>query len=251
MCFKSCAFFVVLLFVAYSCKDKNTTPNPIEDFDSLKVTMQPVFGSNELQLDHTYTTTEGYHVQFTDLKCYVTSIKNGSNTLCQAALFDFRSTGIQFFQKQGSPANFSSLSWYLGVDSAYNHCDPSAFANDNPLNISIANDMHWDWNPGYIFMKVEAKVDTLNDGTDNFNHFVVFHIGADAFIQSMTFSNLLWSKVADHVFQLPLKLDMQRFLQNGTQTIDLKTEHTSHSAAGEEGLSLKVIQNFKDAISLY
>ncbi len=251
MSIKSYIFMGTLFFLACSCKDKETVPQPTESSDYLKVTMQPVFGNTDLQLDQTYTTSEGYHVQFTDLKCYLTSVKNGANTLCQAALFDFRSNGTQFFQKQGTPSTFSSFSCYLGVDAAYNHLDPSAFANDNPLNIEIANDMHWDWNPGYIFMKVEAKVDTLADGIDNFNHFLVFHVGSDVLIQTLTFSNLTWSKLADHVYHLPLKLDMQRFLQNGNQTIDLKAEHTSHSAAGEEALSLKLIQNFKAAISLY
>jgi hypothetical protein len=42
---------------------------------------------------------------------------------------------------------------------------------------------------------------------------------------------------------------MQKFLQNGAQTIDVKTEHSSHSLAGEEALSLKVIQNLRDALS--
>jgi hypothetical protein len=86
---------------------------------------------------------------------------------------------------------------------------------------------------------------------NNLDHFVIFHVGTDAFIQTMSFSTLNWQTVSDHLSVLPLKLDMEKFLQNGAQTIDLKTEHTSHSAAGQESLSLKVIQNFKDAISTY
>jgi hypothetical protein len=100
-------------------------------------------------------------------------------------------------------------------------------------------------------MKVEAKVDTLVDGVTNLNHYVIFHVGTDAFLQNMSFSGLNWQSVSDHLSVLPLKLDMEKFLQNGSQTIDLKTEHTTHSAAGQEALSLKVIQNFKDAISTY
>jgi hypothetical protein len=115
----------------------------------------------------------------------------------------------------------------------------------------IANDMHWDWNPGYIFIKVEAKVDTLADGVDNFDHFVIFHIGTDPLIQTLNFTSVNWISNGNGLYTLPLKLDMQKFLQNGAQTIDLKTEHSSHTMAGQEVLSLKVIQNFKDAISLY
>lgn len=243
-------FFSLVLLLFSACKEDKVTP-PIEQIEYLQVTMQPTFGSDDLILDETYTTAEGYDVQFTDLKCYFTRSANGSKTLCDAALFDFRENGTFVFKKEGNKNDFSDLSGYLGVDVLYNHSDPSAFANDNPLNIAIANDMHWDWNPGYIFMKVEAKVDTLNDGIANFNHFVVFHIGGDNLIQPLSFTNINWISVAPDKHVFPLKLDMQKFLQNNGQTIDLKTEHISHSASGQETLSQKVIENFKSAISSY
>ena len=247
---KKLIFFSSVLLLFSACKDDKVAP-PIKQIEYLEVTMQPTFGADNLLLDQTYTTAEGYDVQFTDLKCYFTRIINGSKTLCNAALFDFRENGIFVFKKEGNKNDFNALNGYLGVDVLYNHSDPAAFENDNPLNIAIANDMHWDWNPGYIFMKVEAKVDTLNDGISNFNHFVIFHIGGDNFIQPLSFTAINWVPVAPDKHVFPLKLDMQKVLQNNSQTIDLKTEHTSHSAAGQETLSQKVIENFKAAISTY
>lgn len=244
------AFLSASILIFSSCKDEKV-PDPEPVVAYLKVTLQPTFGVSDLLLDQSFTTNEGYTVQFTDLKCYFTSIKNGSNELCKSALYDFRQNGTTVFKKPGKLEDFSSLSLFLGVDAMYNHSDPSAFDSEDPLNIMIANDMHWDWNPGYIFLKVEAKVDTLNDGIDNFNHFVVLHIGADSFIQSLSFSNINWVATEPNTHSLALKVDMQKFLNNSGQTIDLKTEYTSHSAAGQEALSLKVIENFKDAISIY
>jgi hypothetical protein len=241
---------LILALTLGSCKeDVVEEPTPVSD--NLKITLQPVYGSNNLTLDDTISTVEGYKVQFTDLKCYFSDIKNGVNTLVQAGLFDFKENGTFLLQAEGKKADYSSLSAFLGVDPALNHNDPSAFPNSSPLNIAIANDMHWDWNPGYIYIKVEAKVDTIVDGVDNLNHFVIFHVGADALIQNMNFSSVNWQTVSEHLSVLPLKLDLAKFLQNGAQTIDLKTEYTSHTAAGQETLSLKVIQNFKDAISTY
>lgn len=247
---KNITFFIVLCVILSSCKD-DKVEEPIPVVTHLKITMQPVFGSSDLQLDQTVSTLEGYDVQFTEIKCYFSSIKNASNELCNAALYDFRTSGNIVFNKTGEPTNYSSLSSYLGVDALYNHSDPSAFENNNPLNIAIANDMHWGWNPGYIFLKIEAKVDTINDGIANFDHFVIFHIGADSFIQSLNFSGINWAASGPDTYTFPLKVDLQKFLQNGGQSIDLKTEFSSHSAAGQEALSLKVIQNFKDAISSY
>ena len=240
----------VFLITVGACKDdKVEDPVPITKY--VRLTMQPVFGSAVLSLDDTVTTAEGYKVQFTNLKCYFSSLKNGSNELTQAALYDYASNGIEVLKVAGEPANFSSLSGFLGVDPAYNHDDPSAFPNSSPLNIMNANDMHWDWNPGYIFMKVEAKVDTIPDATTLLDHFVIFHIGTDPFIQNVAFSGLNWTNDGKGVYTAPLKLDLQKFLQNGTQTIDLKTEYTSHTMSGQEVLSEKVIQNFAAAISVY
>jgi hypothetical protein len=239
----------LLVFTLSSCKDDpvKTVPEPSEE---LKVTVQPTFGTVNLQLDQTVFTNEGYAVQFTDIRFYLTSLKNADGKqLTQAALFDYRENGIDLLKVPGKPTDFPSLSGWFGVDSTLNHDDPTAFETTNPLNILIANDMHWDWNPGYIFLKIEAKVDTLADGIDNFDHYVVFHVGADAWLQSWSLSGINWSQTTQYMYTLPLKLDMQKFLQNGTQTIDLKEEHSSHSLPNEATLSLKVIKNLRDALS--
>lgn len=239
----------VCIFLS-SCKDK--VPEPIEPEDSeLRITVQPVFGGQTLQLDSTYTTAEGYGVQFTDLTFIGENITGAGGQLMDAALFDYRETGTAFLTASGKPENYASITANLGVQSSLNHSDPSAFPNESVLNISNSGGMHWGWSTGYIFMKVEAKVDTIPDGIPLFDHLVVFHIGKDVNLQSLSFSGINWQQTAALKYHLPLKFDLSTFLQNGGQTIDLKTEFTSHTAPGQEALSLKVIENFKAAISQF
>lgn len=245
-------FSMVSLFVVFtSCKDKVEGEPCDPEVSELKVTVQPVFGGVNLYLDSTYLTAEGYGVQFTDLKFFAEDVRGPISQLKDAVLFDFRETGTDLFTAEGTPEEFASLNGNIGVQSSINHSDPSAFPNESVLNISNSGGMHWGWNPGYIFMKVEAKVDTIPDGIDLFDHTVVFHIGQDVNLQTFSFSAINWQQSGDLSYRFPLKLDMQKFLQNGPQTIDLKTEYTSHTAPGQEVLSLKVIQNFKAAISEY
>lgn len=243
---------LVLFSAILACKkDDPIEETPGAQAERVRITLQPTFGTADLQLDQTITTNQGYKVQFTELKCYLTSLRSGTNVLTTAAFFDYRTNGTLLCEVDGKHDSFGTLDAYLGVDSVYNHDDPTLFANDNPLNIMIANDMHWGWNPGYIFVKVEARIDTLNDGVDNFNHFASFHIGVDSLIQNVSLSGYSWLNSGNNVYTLPLKLNMQTFLQNGNKAIDLKTEFSSHSAPGQGSIGLKVMDNFRAAIQVY
>ena len=232
-----------------SCEDDVIEPPVDTTMDQLRVELQPMFGGQTLYLDSTYTTVEGYDVQFTDLKMLAENVHNGSKQLLDAGLFDYRETGTLFFTATGKASESTDLTANLGVQSSVNHSDPSAFSNESVLNISNSGGMHWGWSSGYIFMKVEAKVDTIPNGIPLFDHSVVFHIGQDVNLQTLSFGGINWQATGTNAYRYPLKLDMAKFLQNGAQTIDLKTEHTSHTAPGQEVLSLKVIENFKAAIS--
>lgn len=231
--------------------DKDQVNSPDEQQENLLVALQATYGNENLLLDHSYTTSEGYIVQFTDIKCFFSSIKNGSSSLSEAALFDYRNKGTSLLNLKGNHSDFNQLTCFVGVDPIYNHDDPTLFPADHPLNINNADDMHWSWSPGYVFVKIEAKVDTLVDLSENLNQNVVFHIGMDDYLQILTLTSLNWQQKSAGMFESKWKLDMEKFLQNGTQIIDLKTENSTHSSSGEEALTLKVIENFRDAISLY
>lgn len=231
-----------------SCKsDQVPEPEPAAESE-LRLVVQPQFGNESLYLDSTYTTAEGYDVQFTELKFFLGSPRWNGNAMIDAGLFNYRETGNLLLETTGKSSDFPNLEAFLGIEAGTNHLDPAAFDNESMLNIANANDMHWGWGSGYIFMKVEAKVDTIQDGTPLFDHLVVFHIGLDENLQSLALNNLNWLDVGG-IQQAGLKLDMQKFLQNGASVIDLKTEYSSHTAAGQEVISAKVITNFAAAIS--
>lgn len=245
---------VLLLFlgiIILGCK-KKVEEDPIPEVTpKVQIEVFPVYGGNDLFLDSTYVTPEGYDVKFSELRFYLENIRNGANLLIDAALFDYRVRGNLLCLANGSFANFSNLQGNVGVDSALNHDDPSAFPNSSWLNIANANDMHWGWNPGYIFIKVEAKVDTIADAIPLFDHNVVFHIGLDANLNTLSLTNCQWNDAGNDLHKLGLRLDMQQFLTGISNPIDLKTEYSSHSAAGQEAITAKVALNFKNALSLF
>ncbi|MFZ9029040.1 MAG: MbnP family protein [Crocinitomicaceae bacterium] len=245
------SYLLILAVALVSCKDDTVEECPEPSAKYLSLTVNPEFNGQELQLDQTVTTSEGYLVQFIELKCYLEDIKSGSDLLIDAGLFDYRARGVNVFRTEGDPSKFDSINCNLGVQHSLNHSDPTLFPTNSALNIINANDMHWDWNPGYIFVKVEARVDTIPDAIENFDHNIVYHIGGDINRQDLSFNNLQWNLVSENEYQLDFKLDMSTFLNDGNQSLDLKTEFMSHTAPGQEALSLKVMELFKSALSTY
>jgi hypothetical protein len=210
--------------------------------------LKPVFGGLGLRLDSVYTLSNGFEVKFQELKAYFTDIKADGSLIIDAGLFDFRQKGgLVFTTFAGGPG--TELQFGIGVPSSINHNDPSLFPSSNPLNIAIANDMHWDWNPGYIFFKVEAKVDTIVDGITNCDHSLVYHVGTDDYYTSKTLSGVNWIFSDSNSKHVSLKLNMKNFFENPGNEIDVKTEFTTHSMASQSVLTEKARQNFAASIS--
>lgn len=239
-----CVFVLIL-----SCKHEKVNEPISSPENQIKVTIQPYFGLEKLYLDSIFTFSNGNQIKFTDIKFYFSELTNDNSIqLIDAAFFNYRLKGNSFISKTGNYSDFSTLKGFLGLHND-NHKDPSAFPNDSPLNIMNTDGMHWGWNDGYSFVQIEARADTINDGIKNFNHTIVFHVGTDQFLQNVNYSNLNWQSIGNYTYQLAFKLDMKDVFENSTQPINIKTEFMTHSTAGQEALSLKVIQNFKYALN--
>jgi hypothetical protein len=239
---------VLIIFSFFSCEKEDKDPIDETKTNELELKIQPYFGEQLLVLDSSYTTTENYKIQFTDIKFYITNMQNGSKILSSLGFFDYENTSTSFLKVVGNSSDFTSLTALLGVDSVRNHSDPSAFDNSSPLNIINAGEMHWGWNPGYIFMKIDAKLDTIADGVSNFDHFISYHVGKDENIGNLSFTNIPWKVVNSNLSQATLKVDFSSFLLLPTP-INLKTETITHSATGQEALSTKTMQNFVNSFS--
>jgi hypothetical protein len=237
--------FVFILCCAFSCKKPPNTPQPVEEKKYIRMDVFPKWNNETLHLDSIYTTDEGYLIKFTNLNFYISDLSNNTNTL-STALFIYRNSNI-LLTTEDDFTKFNALQGNLGVGTE-NHLDPSAFPIESPLNIMNANGMHWGWNPGYTFIQVEAMVDTIVDGNTLLDHSIVYHVGKDENLQSFQYTNLNWEDIGSNIHRLKLKLDLYNFLTNSTQPINLKTDYTTHSGIGEEVISLKVIQNFKEAL---
>lgn len=156
-----------------SCKkEKQST---IAQTGDMKVKFDFVFGSNMLPWDIGKTmvhTKTGDTLTFTLFKFYVSNIKlkdidgnwwsapNSYYLLCTDC-----EEGYTFTVKNIPAGTYTEMQYTMGVDSAANRLGAGTGA------LSLANNMYWDWNSGYIMLKAEGT--SPNSPSGNF----IFHLG--------------------------------------------------------------------------
>jgi hypothetical protein len=147
---------------------------------AFEVRFYPRFDTSALAMQQKVKTKAGDSVSFDILKFYVSEFAlvdtNGAEKpLPGLALVDFsdsaaREDGYAKVVIKALPGVFSGIKFSVGVPYDLNHRDVSL--QEHPLGPDVG--MFWVWNSGYIFHKIEGKVDSA-DSSRNF----FYHVGAD------------------------------------------------------------------------
>lgn len=239
----------LISLILFSCKDKNDGESEVLSPEKqVHIDLQPQYNGENLELNQTYTTNQGFSVQFTKLAFIATNINNDGTELIASAVYNYEEDGTKWIQTEGDYAAFSKLQMFVGVPSTINHQDPSAVPNTDPLNILNVGAMHWGWNPGYIFIQVEGKADTTSSQLGVFDHTFVYHVGKDLNLRSAVVENINFENINENTYKAFFRLKMEEFFDNGANSIDVRTENSSHSLDSQAQLSSKAISNFANAI---
>lgn len=126
----------------------------------------------------------------------------------------------------------------VGVDSINNGQTEENFtgrASDDPLAIQSPK-MHWNWNMGYIFVKLEGLFDNDGDGVPETAF--EYHVGMNPMLRSV---NLTTNKeVMGNEMELMINVDYGKFLEG----IDLKATPMVHS------MSADLMDNIQSAFTI-
>lgn len=246
---KKLLFLLIASSFVLSCeKDKPEEPAPPAEKASV-ITVKPDFDGEVLQLDHKYMLNDTTAIQIVELKFYMSNLTMAGAEKCQNALFNYREKGTALCNF-GFPSPATDLSAIIGVPDSQNHSDPSGFPAESVLNPMNANDMYWGWAGGYIFVKIEAKADTIADGIDNFDHPLVYHVATDGFTGHISFSDINWQQNGSGQ-SAALRLNVAAIFNNPANRIEVRTEHTTpHAPASSGSLTEKVMNNFVEALSV-
>lgn len=238
----------ILLFGLLLSSCKNDKIQPSYNSNYLEARVNTSYGGSSLYLDSAISLPNGDRFKITDLKFYAQSITSNGSEILDAALFDLRERNDVLFRIQTEENQIDNINFNVGVAADVNHLNPVDFPSNSWLNLLNANDMFWDWTPGYIFVKIEGVADTINDGNDLFDHTISYHLGKDANIRSFTKTNITCQAISSYKNMFYINLDLQKVFETGTNSIDIRSQNSTHSEAGNEQLTQEIMDNFVEGL---
>lgn len=238
--------FFVFIF-STGCKKETSSPEVTLRFNF-------TFGTQPLQYNQEYP-LEGKTIKLELIKFYV----------AMPALRKATGEWVSFFDSyhlvdldhpviragQLPQGDYTAFRFGIGVDSTRNiQTDPLAipatdYPTDHPLNASA--DMWWGWATGYIFIKIEGRMDTNGNGTysDIEDKAISYHPGVSAL-----YTPLLVNKsfaVSGDGTELTIQVDLEKLLFN----LDLLNNPFSHPNSEnhpEYPFSRRMMDNFPYAV---
>ncbi len=186
------SFASVLLFSSWiiACKNNDVTP----DTGQLQVLVDNVVGTGDLALGTgRYTNSSGEAFTVTTLNYYLSNFRfkraDGTEYVVpqDSSYFLVKESdkASQLLTFRNVPTgNYTAVTYTIGVDSARSVSSISQRKGvlDPAGSATAANDMYWEWNSGYIFLKLEgtspaAPIDAT--GLNKFQYHIGFYGGRD------------------------------------------------------------------------
>ena len=202
-------------------------------------------GTNPYSTDSTYTNGFGDDYKFTFVRIYLSGFNlTDHDSVAQALpnqylLVDPQTSSYDLGAMQAG--HYHDFNITIGIDSVTNHSDPNTYSVESPL-YPQSPAMHWSWNSGYIFYKLEGVADTNNDGT--FETTFSYHIGMDALKREVS-KTIHKEVMKDQDNPIQVTIDLEKFLTN----VDFETERTTHTM-NDMPLATKIANNSITAIEI-
>jgi len=250
-------FALITCCVLAACGTEDPEPItptlPADTTAKVELRFKPTMNGIPLVMNQVFTGPNGLRMQLELWKFYISEITLQNTSVTQllkdVALFDF-SRPDKSLILTAKPGLYTSLSFAIGVDRNLNRMgdasfSPAVYPMEHPL--SIYNDMYWTNSTGYVFLRVEGKIDTsaAQNSVPEFTWF--YHTGQDTMYTTTTFDNLNLSVVKGQTKVIELEVEVNELFRTASDTINMVQENFTHST-DRPLLARKVITNFKNAV---
>lgn len=246
------ALIITILFLQACSEDE-----PVEGAVTLSLNLKSQFGTEQFVLNNFYPYDNGDEISFSNLRFYISDVKllksNGDVAIHEIGNFDFKinhseaSTAINgetVTIQNVTPGEYMGIAFGIGVAPLLNKTLPTDYDAGHPLS-EVSN--YWTWRETFIFSTIEGQIRKASDTEDQV--FYVYHSGTDALYQTQTFNQPL-NFAENETVQLNFELDAKKIFINGTGTLDIRNNNSSHSGPDDIHIAEQVITNLGNAIIL-
>lgn len=210
----------------------------------LSLSVTHLVGGKPFSFDSTYITDSGRRFKFTAARFHLSSPVLGMHDALAPLdkYLQIKPTVGNYLVDTIQPDSYNSLSFDIGVDSIANHSDPTLWPDDHPLSLLNSMQDHWSWNGGYVFLKIEGRVDSSAAMNGAINKFFYFHLASDVMLTHVSLAREFVVEPGNS-YTFPVTIDWGR----GIQGLDL----TRQSTQTEDNLPLaqQVMQDFLTGIT--
>ncbi|GAB4034606.1 MbnP family protein [Spirosoma jeollabukense] len=173
---------LVIGLTVIACETSDENPIIVTKSGQMRIAFDNVVGSSDLKLNSsTYQNAAGESFTVTKFNYFVSNIRLRKD---DGTDYVVPQDSSYFLVQEASPTSqtialnnipigrYTGLTFTIGVDSLRSLADISK--RTGVLDPGINDGMYWDWNSGYIFMKLEG-ISTLAPATQNNTFF--YHVG--------------------------------------------------------------------------
>ncbi len=206
---KNCVLFLVLIILTVACTSDG--PEAVAP-GQFQLVFDNVAGDQDLQLGvGNYVNASKEPFTVTTLNYYVTNIRliraDGSQYVVpqDSSYFLVRETdpATQRITLRDVPSgNYTGVNYLIGVDSVRNTMGIDRRKGVLDPGGGHTGGMYWDWNSGYIHLKIEGKSPRSADGS------FLYHIGLFGGYNARTINNL---RTVSLTFDQPAKVSATQF----------------------------------------
>lgn len=159
----------------------------------------------------------------------------------QQAWIDHAKHRTSFTLDSVPQGSYRALRFRLGVPKNLNHSDPTKFGPKHPLNPNL-NQLHWNWQGGFIFLALEGKYRTAGE-----NSGFVYHLANDPNYSPVTLNSQF--HVKSHT-AITLGFDIHRLLQIPRPVSFIEDGDSTHSRPGDQ-IASALVANLPNSFDVH
>ncbi|WP_264791480.1 MbnP family protein [Aureispira anguillae] len=214
-------------------------------YPTLEIDFDLKLGNSDFEINRIYN-IGGHNTAFKVFQFYVSNlqlVRSDQTMVNYDSLYPLIKTG-QTTVPLGEVymESYEHIQFKVGIEATTNH-QIASYLNDptHPLRLQSPDTMHFNTNDGYIFLRMEGRVDRNGDGIPNQNEAFDFRIGSDQLLKTIDLA--LQKKIRKEVESITIAVDVAELLKQ----VDLQTDQQTHTA-NNLSLATKIANNIPSAI---